>query len=186
MLSFDPVLRFVGVVAALAALTLTTGASAKVVEGDAIEPGTRVNEMMVVQGLAREADVSLFGFYCDPVVLTAGRRTRVCASPLPSVRRIFIGHGVWAVSRQRLNAAWSAYAGRTQMWIDGQRVGLAGFGHGDRWLSNYPPADGRDALLREWSIVLFGAQGRHSIRYRSGLPSQGVTDVTWKFTVAAR
>jgi hypothetical protein len=181
--SFDPVLRFVGVAAALAALTLATGTSAKVVHSDTIDPGTRVNGMSVVQGLAREADVSLFGFYCDPVVLTAGRRARVCSLPLPSVRRIFVGHGIWAVSRRRLDSAWSVYAAQKEMWIDGQRVSLTRFGHSDRWLSNFPPADGRDALLREWSIVLLGAKGRHSIRYRGRLPQQGVTDVTWKFTV---
>ena len=185
MPSFDPVLRFVGVVAALAALTLATGASAKVGRSDAIDPGTPVNGMLVVQGLAREADVALFGYYCDPVVLTAGPRTRVCSLPLPSVRRIFVGHGIWAVSKRRLDSAWSAYASRSEMWIDGRRVSLTRFGHSDRWLSKFPPADGRNALLREWSIVLLGAEGRHSIRYRTPLP-QGVTDVTWKFTVATR
>ena len=185
MPSFVPVLRFVGVAAALTTLALATGASAKVVGSDAIDPGTRVNGMLVVQGLAREADVALFGYYCDPVVLTAGRRTRVCSLPLPSVRRIFVGHGIWAVSKKRLDSVWNAYAGQTEMWIDGRRVSLARFGHSDRWLSNFPPADGRDALLREWSVVLLGAEGRHSIRYRGRLP-QGVTDVTWKFTVATR
>ena len=152
---------------------------------DAIEPGTRVNGMVVVQGLAREADVSLFGYYCDPVVLTAGRRTRVCSLPLPSVRRIFVGHGIWAVSKQRLDSAWKVYAAQTAMWIDGQRVSLAGFGHSDRWLWKFPAADGRNALLREWAIVLVGAKGRHSIRYRGRLPN-GFQDVTWKFTVATR
>ena len=28
--------------------------------------------MLVVQGLAQEADVALFGFYCDPNVVTSG------------------------------------------------------------------------------------------------------------------
>jgi mannose-6-phosphate isomerase-like protein (cupin superfamily) len=186
VLSFDPVIRFVAVAATLAALTVTTGASANVAGSDAIEPGTRVNGMFVVQGLARDADVALFGYYCDPVVLTAGRRTRVCSTSLPPVRRIFVGHGTWAVSRRLLDAVWNAYAGRTEMWIDGQPVRLTGFGHSDRWLLKYPPADGRNALLREWSIVLVGAKGRHSIRYRGRLPQLGVTDVTWKFTVATR
>ena len=140
--------------------------------------------MRVVQGLASEADVSLFGSYCDPVVLTPGRRTRVCSLPLPSVRRIFVGHGIWAVSKQRLDSAWSLYAAQTAMWIDGQRVSLARFGQSDRWLLNFPPADGRNALLREWSIVLLGAKGQHSVRYRGRLPNLGVTDVTWKFTIA--
>ena len=182
MPSFVQVLRFVGLVAAL---TLATGASARVVGADAIDPGTPVNGMVVVQGAAREADAALFGYYCDPVVLTPGRRTRVCSRPLPSVRRLFVGHGIWAVSKQRLDSVWTAYTRRTNMWIDGRRVSLARFGHSDPGLLNYPAADGRDALLREWSIVLLGAKGRHSlIRYRSPWPKGLFTDVTWKFTVA--
>lgn len=185
MPSFVQVLRFVGVVAALAALTLATGASATVVGTDAVDPGTSVNGMVVVQGLAREADAALFGYYCDPVVLTPGRRTRACSLPLPAVRRIFVGYGIWAVSKQRLDSLWTAYTRRTNTWIDGRRVSLARFGHSDRWLLNYIAADGRDVLLREWSIVLLGAKGRHSIRYRSPWPKGLFTDVTWKFTVAA-
>jgi hypothetical protein len=51
------------------------------------------------------------------------------------------------------------------------------------WLYDYAPAGGRDVVLREWSIVLFGAIGRHSIRFRNRLP-QGVLDTTWNFSVA--
>ena len=172
----------VGVALCTAALAFTAGAAAVPSAGSAIDPGTRVNGMLVVQGTARDADAELFGVTCDPVVVRPGRRTRLCGT-LPPVRRIFVGHGVWAVSRQLLESYWSAYARLTELWIDGQRVRLDRFGHSDRWLLAYPPADGRDALLRQWSIILVGAEGRHSIRYR-GRSGRGVADTTWRFSVA--
>jgi hypothetical protein len=182
--SFNTGLWF-GVAAALAMLSLASGAAATVVRSDAIDPGTPVNGMVVVQGLAQDADVALFGYYCAPDVLSPGRRVRLCSTALPRVRRIFIGYGYWDVSKRRLEAWWRANARRTQMWIDGQSVRLDQFGYSDRWLLNYPEADGRDALLREWSIVLFGAEGRHSIRYRGPL-GRGFADTTWRFTVGGR
>jgi hypothetical protein len=163
-------------------LAFSAGASATWVRSDAIDPGQRVHGMRVVQGLARDADAELFGVICDPDVLGPGRRTRSCGA-LPPVRRIFVGHGIWVVSKERLESQWRAYARRTEMWIDGQRVNLARFGHSDRVLPGYPEAGGRDAFLREWSIVLVGAQGRHSIRYRTRSRS-GLSDTTWWFTVA--
>ena len=166
-------------------LSLASGASATVARSDAIDPGTRVNGMQVVQGLAQDADVALFGNYCAPNVLSPGRRVRVCSTALPRVRRIFVGYGYWDVSKRRLESWWRAHSHETQMWIDGQSVRLDRFGHSDRWLLNYPAADGRDALLREWSIVLFGAEGRHSIRYRGPL-GNGFADTTWTFTVSGR
>lgn len=184
MYSFNTAVRF-GVAAALAVVSLASSASATVVRSDGIHPGTRVNGMVVVQGIAEDADVALFGYYCAPNVLSPGRRVRVCSPALPQVRRIFIGYGFWDVSRRRLESWWRANAHRTQMWIDGQNVRLDRFGHGDRWLLNYATADGRDALLREWSIVLFGAEGRHSIRYRGPL-GRGFADTTWRFTVGGR
>jgi hypothetical protein len=176
--------RFLGAVVVLATLTLAAGASATVAGGSSIDPGTRVNGMLVVQGIARDADAELFGVVCDPVVVRPGRRTRLCGT-LPPVRRLFVGHGIWAVSEELLESVWRRYARRTVMWIDGQRISLGRFGHSDRWLRGFAPADGRNALLREWSIVLVGASGRHSIRYRGRLP-QGVIDTTWWFTVARR
>jgi hypothetical protein len=82
-----------------------------------------------------------------------------------------------------VDAAWNK--GSWAMWIDGQRVSLSRFGTSDRWIPSEPAANGRPVLLREWAIVLVGASGRHSIRYRNQLP-QGVYDTTWNFTVAAR
>jgi hypothetical protein len=172
--------RRAGAAAALVAVLLAAGASGAAARSGAIEPATRVNGMLVVQGLARESNVALFGLYCDPVVLRPGRRSRVCAVDVPPVRRIFVGHGIWAISERALESAWRAQ--NATMWIDGRRVGLERFGYGDRWLSNFAAADGRDVLLREWSIVLLGARGRHSIRYRTRLP-QGVLDTTWTFVV---
>jgi hypothetical protein len=177
--SLDVARRFVVATATLGVLALSSAAWATVARIDAIDPGVHVNGMVVVQGLARGADVALFGEYCDPVVTAPGRRTRMCSVPVPHVQRIFVGHGIWAVSRKLLESSWSTYARRTDMWIDGRRVRLDRYGYSDRWLSNFPPADGRDALLREWSIVLIGAEGRHSIRYRTG-----AYDTTWRFRVA--
>ena len=176
------VIRRVGLTAALAALILAPGSAATIGRSEAIDPGTRVNGMLVVQGLARNADAELFGVICDPDVLGPGTRSRSCGT-LPPVRRIFVGHGIWVVNEGRLEPLWAAYARRTEMWIDGRRVSLARFGHSDRLLPGYAPARGRDAFLREWSIVLVGASGRHSIRYRTQSRS-GVTDTTWRFTVA--
>jgi hypothetical protein len=69
------------------------------------------------------------------------------------------------------------------MWVDGRRVSLERFGFSDRTLVAFAPAGGRDVTLREWSIVLVGARGRHSIRYRTRWPD-AVSDVTWRFSVA--
>jgi hypothetical protein len=171
--------RSIGLAALAAALTLTAGAAASDVGVRAIDPGTRVHDMLVVQGTAREADAELFpAGICDPVVLTPGRRTRACGTA-PPARRLFVGYGIFGPSRKIVDVAWKKQS--WAMWIDGQRVSLSGFGTSDRWTA----ANGRPVLVREWAIVLVGATGRHSIRYRNRLP-QGVYDTTWKFTVASR
>jgi hypothetical protein len=181
-MSSGTALRLLGAAAVVVAVIGGgTGASAAVRGSNGIDPGAKVNGMSVVQGLAREAKLGLFtDGYCDPVVLSAGRRTRSCRS-VPRTRRMFVGYGVFAPKR-RIDAAWNKVA--WAMWIDGQQVSLARFGHSDRWLYDYPPADGRDVVLREWSIILVGAKGRHSIRFRTRLP-QGVFDTTWRFAVEA-
>jgi hypothetical protein len=163
----------------MAALALTDGASAVPLAGGAVEPATRVNGMLVVQGIAREADVSLFGSICDPVVVRPGRRTRSCGQ-VPPLRRIFVGYGIFAPEEQ-IESAWKKLSWR--LWIDGRSVSLSRFGHSDRQLLGFAPAGYRDVVLREWAVILVGAQGRHSIRYRTRLP-QGVIDTTWRFSVA--
>ena len=104
-----------------------------------------------------------------------GRRTRTCGQ-LPPLRRIFVGYGSFA-PEQQIDAYWRSLS--WNLWIDGRRVSLRRFGHSDRRIQ----VGGRDVVLREWSIILMGAKGRHSIRYRT-LGPQGVEDTTWRFSVA--
>jgi hypothetical protein len=166
----------VGVAACIAVLALTAGAFAAREAGGAIDPGTRVNGMLVVQGVKQDADGWLFDTTCDPIVLRPGRRTRTCGQ-LPPLRRIFVGYGIFA-PRKQIDSAWRSVSWK--LWIDGQQVSLSRFGHADRWLQ----AGGRNVILREWSIILVGAEGRHAIRYRTQGP-QGIGDTTWRFSVAS-
>jgi len=165
----------VGVGAFVVVLALTAGGFAAREAGGAIDPGTRVNGMLVVQGGKQEADGWLFDTICDPFVRRPGHRTRTCGQ-LPPLRRLFVGHGTYA-PQQRIDSAWRSRSWK--LWIDGDQVSLSRFGHADRWIQ----VDGRMVVLREWSIVLVGAKGRHSIRYRTRSP-QGVADTTWVFWVA--
>src|SRR5262249_23520079 len=141
-----------------------------------------INGMLVVQGLEREADVSLFSPFCDPIVTEPGRETRTCSVLPPSSRRIFIGYGIWGTSRRIVDAAWHKRS--WALWIDGQRVSLGRFGTTERWIPALAAANGRTVLLRQWAIILVGARGRHSIRYRSRLEDRGpFSSTTWTFTV---
>ena len=144
-----------------------------------IEPRTRANGMLVVQGSSRQSQASLFGAICDPVVLKPGRRTRTCA-PVGRVSRLFVGYGLFAPLGQ-IEREWKAVGWK--LWLDGQPVDLDAFGTSDRVLSKYPPADFKDVVLREWSIVLVDpTPGRHTIRYRAG-GREGATDTSWVFRV---
>ena len=175
--------RSVLVVGWVGVLISTTVALAGSERGAVISPGTRVNGMRVVQGTALTTQARLFSDWCDPVVLTAGRRIRSCGR-IPRVPRLFVGHGLWA-SQAAIERIWNA--SKTEMWIDNQRVNLQAFGWTERTLSKYGPAGNKDVALREWSVTLVGATaGRHTIRYRSRVPQLGVTDTTWTFTVPAR
>jgi hypothetical protein len=144
-----------------------------------IEPSTRVNGMLVVQGPAQRSQARLFSDWCDPVVLTPGRRTRSCGR-IPRTSRLYVGYGLFE-SEAKIERTWKA--SKWDMWIDGKRVDLQAFGTADRTLTRYPPAGNTDVVLREWNVTLVRATpGRHTIRYRTREPS-GVTDTTWKFTV---
>jgi hypothetical protein len=131
--------------------------------------------MLVVQGVKQDADGWLFETICDPIVRSPGRRTRTCGQ-LPPLRRLFVGYGIYA-PKKLIDSAWRSVS--WTLWIDGEQVSLHRFGHSDRWIQ----ADGRNVVLREWSIILVGAKGRHSIRYRTRGP-QGGGDTTWVFTLA--
>ena len=94
-----PDVRAVGAAACIAVLALTAGALAAREAAAAIDPGTRVNGMLVVQGDKREADGWLFDTICDPIVRSPGRRTRTCGQ-LPPLRRLFVGYGIFAPEKQ--------------------------------------------------------------------------------------
>ena len=170
----NPYMRTV-VAAAIALVAIAAGASAAREASGAVDPGTRVNGMLVIQGDKREADGWLFDTICDPIVRSPGRRTRTCGQ-LPPLRRLFVGHGIFA-SEKQLDNAWRSVTWK--LWIDSKPVSLSRFGHSDRWIQE----SGRRVLLREWSIILVGASGRHSIRYQMRWP-QGVADTTWRFSLA--
>jgi hypothetical protein len=135
--------------------------------------------MLVVQSSSRRSETSLFGGYCDPVVLTAGRRSRDCGT-LPRWSRLYVGYGLFA-PRGSIERVWKGTTWK--LWLDGQPVDLTAFGTSDRILPKYPPADGKDVVLREWSIVLVSpTPGTHRIRYRTA-DKDGVMDTTWIFKV---
>ena len=165
------------------ALAVTAGASAGSFDGAAIDPGQRVGGMLVVQAPERDADLSIW-MYCNPIVSAPGPGARTCS--VPRSRRIFAGYGIWGGSRKIVDTAWHKRA--WALWIDGQRVALDRFGTEDRWIPHPRlPAANKLVLLRLWTIVLVGARGTHSIRYRSRLEDGGpFTFNRWKFTVLSR
>lgn len=144
-----------------------------------IEPSTRVNGMLVVRGPAKHSEARLFSDWCDPVVLTPGRRTRSCGR-IPRTARLYVGYGLFE-SEAKLERTWKAST--WDMWIDGQPVDLLAFGTSDRWLLKFGPAGNKDVVLREWNVTLLDATpGRHTIRYRTR-DRAWVIDTTWTFTV---
>jgi hypothetical protein len=175
------VLRPVSIALGLvAAVSIVAAASARPGELANIEPSERVHGMLVVQGSATRANTALFGIYCRPDIVKSGRYRRSCGS-VPRVRRLFVGYGVFALNPKMLSGAWSPSS--WSMWIDGERVSLDEFGTSDRWLYQYKPAGGRDAVLREWSVTLAQpTPGQHTIRYRFRVSSLSI-DATWVFTV---
>lgn len=146
-----------------------------------IQPSTRVNGMLVVQGPGQRSQVRLFSDWCDPVVLTPGHRTRNCGR-IPYAPRLFVGYGLYD-SQNKIERTWKA--SKWEMWIDGERVNLQAFGTADRWLLKFGPAGNKDVVLREWNVTLIKpTPGRHALRYRTREPV-GITDTTWTFTVPA-
>jgi hypothetical protein len=162
-------------------LLLVSNAGAQAGAAGNIEPRTRVNGMLVVQSSSRRSDTSLFGGYCDPIVLAPGRRSRDCGT-IPRWSRLYVGYGLFALPAS-IERVWKRTAWK--LWLDGHSVNLTAFGTSDRVLPKFAPANGKDVVLREWSIVLVGpTPGRHTIRYRTA-DKDGVQDTTWTFTIRA-
>jgi len=144
------------------------------------EPGSKIGAMRLLRGTTSQADLKLFDS-CNPVILRSGRRRRSCH--VPHVQRLFIGYGIFEPTRRGLARDWRRT--RWDLWVDGHRVDLPAFGTDDRTLYAFPPAAGKDVILREWDVILLNATpGKHELRYRSGSGSAATTDATWAFVVA--
>jgi len=144
----------------------------------AVGPGGKIGAMTLIQGNEHEADDELWGRYCAPSIPKPGRYSRACS--VPRVERLFIGYGDLEPSMSASIAAWKKL--KWKLWLDGRPVDLPPFGTDVRTLDTVQ-IGGKNAILREWSVILTGATpGKHVIRYRSVSPS-GITDATWTFTV---
>jgi hypothetical protein len=136
--------------------------------------------MTLARGTAADADLKFFD-YCNPVILKPGRYHRTCIVPL--ARRVFIGYGDFEPSPKALDADWKRL--KWSLWVDGVPVRLTAFGTSDRPLYAFPPAGGKDVILREWRVMLVGVStGKHTIRYRSRSVSGIVSDAVWSFRVS--
>jgi hypothetical protein len=134
--------------------------------------------MTIVRGGEYEASAEIWGGYCDPFTPNSGRYNRTCAL-VPRLLRLFIGYGDLEPTMKASAAAWKKL--KWELWVDGKPVDLSRFGTDLRKLFNVN-GSGNNGVLREWSVILTGATGKHVIRYRSKGPS-GTTDATWTFTV---
>lgn len=145
-----------------------------------VGPGDKIGTMTLVRGIEHKADAEMWGTLgCDAVIPKPGRYRRTCSVEL--VRRLFIGYGDWARTRNALDFAWKQL--KWDLWFDGRHVNLSLFGTSDRTLYYFPAAGGKNVILREWSVTLVGVTpGRHVIRYRSESRTLGTTDATWVFT----
>jgi hypothetical protein len=149
-----------------------------------VGPGDKIGTMTLVRGAEHDADIELWGLYCDAVIPKPGRYRRTCPSPpfVPRLRSLFIGYGDWERTRNALDSVWKQL--KWELWCDGRRVNLSRFGTDDRPLYHFSGAGGKQVILREWSVIVMGVtNGKHLIRYRSTSRSLGTTDATWTFTV---
>jgi len=144
-----------------------------------IGPGGKIGTMTLARGSEYEADAELWGGFCDPFTPNPGRYNRTCRA-VPRIHRLFIGYGDLEPTVKASRSAWKQL--RWSLWLDGHSVDLPRFGTDVRTLYNVQ-GGGKNAILREWSVILTGATpGKHVIRYRSESPA-GATDATWTFTV---
>ena len=164
------------VLVALAALLLEGG-----FRGSAppLGPGDKIGAMTLARGVEHRAQAEFFAF-CNPAIPKPGRYRRTCS--FARVQQLFIGYGDFELTRKRLDVVWKHL--KWHLWVDGRQVSLARFGTSERTLYAYPPAGGKNAILREWDVILVGVTpGKHTLRYRSSSRSLGTTDATWTFTV---
>jgi hypothetical protein len=144
-----------------------------------VRPGGKIGTMTLVRGIEHKADDEIWRF-CKAVIPKPGRYRRGCF--VPRVERLFIGYGDWARTRMGLDSVWRQY--KWDLWLDGRPVDLPRFGTSERTLYYFPPAGGKNAVIREWSVTLVGVtSGKHVIRYRSASHALGTTDATWTLTV---
>jgi hypothetical protein len=140
-----------------------------------VRPGGKIGTMTLVRDIEDRADDEIWRF-CKAVIPKPGRYRRTCF--VPRVERLFIGYGDWERTRKSLDSVWRQL--KWDLWFDGRQVDLPRFGTSERTLYYFPPAGGKNVMLREWSVVLVGVtSGKHSIRYRSESRSLGTTDATW-------
>jgi hypothetical protein len=145
----------------------------------ALGPGSKIGTMTLVRGNEHEADQELWGAYCDPLTLKPERYNRTCRA-VPRIVRLFIGYGDLESTMKASASAWKKL--KWESWLDGHPIDLPRFGTDVRTLDTVQMG-GKNAILREWSVIVNGATpGKHVIRYRSTSPS-GITDAAWTFTV---
>jgi hypothetical protein len=140
--------------------------------------------MSLTRGTRWQADVNLFDYYCDPVIRKPGRYSRSCKE-VPRVARLFIGLGSFDRTKKLLARDWRQT--RWNLWVDGHAVNLPPFGTSDYMLIAFPPAGGKNVILRRWDVILDEATpGKHTLRSRSRSASAGTYDATWTFVVVKR
>jgi hypothetical protein len=145
----------------------------------ALGPGDKIGTMTLVRGNEHEADQELWGTYCAPLIPKPGRYNRTCRV-VPRIVRLFIGYGDLESTMKASASAWKKL--KWESWLDAHPIDLPRFGTDVRTLDTVQ-VGGKNAILREWSVIVNGATpGRHVIRYRSESRS-GITDATWTFTV---
>jgi hypothetical protein len=161
------------------ALAVAVSGGASAWSARPIGPGGKIGSMTLERGTARAADEKLFDF-CNPVILKPGAVRRRC--DVPGVHRLFVGYGDFEAKKSALERTWRTLS--WSLWVDGRRIDLPAFGTSDRTLYRFPPAGGKDVILREWRVILVGAtRGKHTIRYRSASPVLPTSDATWTFNV---
>ena len=118
---------------------------------------------------------------CDPVITKPGIYRRSCHFPV--LDRLWIGYGDFETSRKALNALWKRESWK--LYVDRRAVDLKAFGTAERILIAYPPAGGKDAILREWAVRLVDPpRGKHTIRYITrSTRTSAVVDATWTVSI---